>query len=249
MPKLLPGESPATKKARGAGGPSSGSGSAALKDGATNGDQAGEGAAEAKADGDGAKDKGTGGKGGKKGGGGGPQGQKEMMRMMMDMNKLLLSHDESIGALESMQLHTFIVPQQSPAMEAGKMEGQKYHEKVTNTPKDELKKMDLGPPHVYIALAVLKDFTHTHPAECDELRELQDFIKRLEEADWKEAVRIVPHFKIGKTYEENYKIRFSCRRLQDTSCLCSYLLKEGAEEKVGRAPRGKLARDCQKWLK
>ena len=91
------------------------------------------------------KDKGNKGKGkgSKKGGGGGP-GQRDIAKMIVDMNKLLLSHDDSIVSLESMQLLTFIVPSGSPSMEAGEEEGKKYHEMVTSMSKEELKQVDMG---------------------------------------------------------------------------------------------------------
>ena len=198
------------------------------------------------------KEKGaTKGKGKGRGGSGGRNalGVKEMEKMVMDMNKLLLSHDDSIMALESIQLRTFIVPSASTAMEAGKREGQNYHDRVTSLSKEELKKANLGPPHVYIALAVLKDLARAHPTESDELAHLKEFISRMEAGSHEACTTIIPVFKIGKTYEEDFKVRFHCQLSPDSNCLSSFLLKEEGVEKVGKAPRGKLARDCQKWMK
>ena len=116
-------------------------------------------------------------------------------------------------------------------MEAGKKEGQKYHEKVTSLSQEELKKADVGPPHTCIALAVCKNLQSTHPEETDELTELQDLIKRLEDANHEEATRTIPHFKIGNTYEEDFKVRYHCRRIQYSSCLSLFFRKEGGEKK------------------
>ena len=168
---------------------------------------------------------------------------------MMDMNKLLLSHDDSIMSLEALQLSTFILPKSSPCMEAGKSEGQKYHQQVTSMAKEELQQKDLGPTHTYIVLATLKSLSAHHTKEGNELSMLRDLIKRMEEAHHREATKIIPYFKIGKTYEEDYKVRVHCQSSQDMNCLSWYLQLEGGKEKVGKATRGKLARDCQTWLK
>ena len=50
-------------------------------------------------------------------------------QMTVDMAKLLLSHDESIGQLELIAFNVFIIPKKTVVMAAGKLEGQKYHGK------------------------------------------------------------------------------------------------------------------------
>jgi hypothetical protein len=187
---------------------------------------------------------------GKGKGGGGQVGHKDLSKMVMDMNKLLLSHDESITALESVLLTTFILPGECPALKAGKEEGQRYHNKAMSLSKEELTQQDLGPPHVFICLAVLKALAGptTQMQEGSHKEQLKDLVKRMEDGTHQECTRIVPHFRVSKTFKEMLKVKFYFQNTQDTQCLSWYFQQCSGQEKLGKAPRGKMARDCQRWI-
>ena len=87
---------------------------------------------------------------------------KYLSLMVEQMNKLLLAHDDSILNLESIALVTFLLPEESPSMAAGRSEGQKYHVIVTS--KKTSSKPE-APPQIYIAMAVIKKLLEYTPTE------------------------------------------------------------------------------------
>ena len=94
------------------------------------------------------------GKGGKEGKGKGKQkltgGNKEISALVHNMGKLLLAHDNWIAELEAVSYTTFLLPKDSPVGGAGKEAGQTYAAKVRDSSPQELKDLDLAPPHVYV---------------------------------------------------------------------------------------------------
>ena len=76
---------------------------------------------------------------------------------------------------------------------------------------------------------------------------LGTFAKKVEEGSNSEAVTIIPHFKLNTTYDNRWRVRFSCPDEAHKQSLCWCFLKLEGEEKKGKAPRGRLARDCQQW--
>ena len=192
---------------------------------------------------------------------GGSQGStlstKELSSMVHQMNRLLLSHDGAIQELEALNLCTFLLPEDTDCMLQGKLAGQNYNTQVRSSTAEQLKALALAPPHVYIYLAIVKKIlgdeatgielgeVSSHHKEQIEI--LGTFAKKVEAGSNSEAVTIIPHFKLNTTYDDRWRVRFSCpdaaRRL---SLSWSFLGLEG-EGKKGKAPRGKLARDCQQW--
>ena len=83
-----------------------------------------------------------------KGKGKGSLGNSKLETMTMEMAKPLLSHDESINQLEAITVKTWLLPTKSVPMAAGKLEGQKYHERVQSATKEELAQLAMGPPHI-----------------------------------------------------------------------------------------------------
>ena len=65
------------------------------------------------------------GKGKGKGGAAPEFNTKELSKMMMDMNKLLLAHDDSICSMEAYQLRTLIMPTEAKSMVSGRAESTK----------------------------------------------------------------------------------------------------------------------------
>ena len=183
-----------------------------------------------------------------KGKGKGSLGSNRLETMTMEMAKLLLSHDEPINQLEAITIKTWLLPKTSVPMAAGKMEGQEYHEKVQPATKEELAQLAMGPPHIYVALAVLSSLKDIHTEDTPQRTQLLAMIKSLEDSNPTECARQIPMLKISKTYEELFKVRFHCQSPRDSLCLCSFFQKEGGQEKVGKAPRGRLAREVQKNL-
>ena len=108
--------------------------------------------------------------------------------------------------------------------------------------------MAMGPPHIYLALAVLSPFRDIHTEETPRLKQLKDMIQTLEDSSPAGCTKLIPMMKITKTYKEDFKVRFNYKSTQDNLSLCLYFSKEGGMEKVGNAPRGRLAREVQKYL-
>ena len=189
---------------------------------------------------------------GKGGGGAAPNfSNKELSKMVVDLSRLVLSHDDSIGHLEAFQIITYILPSESKSMEAGKAEGAQYYKKAAQADKETQNK--LGPPHVYIAIATAKSLLDTVKVETstrsnDLQQQLKEFIQELQHAEMEDAIRIVPYFRLNKTFKEEWRVRFRCQQPVHEGCLSWFFQQEGGVERVGKAPRGRLARQCQQHL-
>ena len=150
-------------------------------------------------------------------------------------------------------MRTFLLEEETPSMLAGRAEGQRYHQAVIN--KEAGAQKPEAPPHVYIGLAVIKRLLgHHSPMEMSSLheedkKELEKYLADLESADTQMAVTLLPYLKINKTYTEGYRLRCTCQTEAQSASLAWFLLRvEDAQEKKGKAPKGKIARKLAKLL-
>ena len=177
--------------------------------------------------------------------------------MVHQMNRLLLSHDGAIQELEALNLCTLLLSEDTDCMLQGKLAGQKYNTQVRSSTAEQLKALALAPPHVYIYLAIVKkilgdeatriELGEGSPHHKEQIVTLGTFAQKVEAGSNSEAVTISPHIKLNMTYNNRCRVRFSCPDAAHRMSLIWSFLKLEGEEKKGKAPRGKLARDCQQW--
>ena len=79
----------------------------------------------------------------------------------------------------------------------------------------------------------------------EQVEHLGHFAKQVEEGDNCQAVTIIPYFKLNTTYDQRWRVRSNCPDVEHRQSLSGFSFNHQAEEKKGKAPRGKLARDCQ----
>ena len=74
--------------------------------------------------------------------------------------------------------------------------------------------------------------------------------KALSEVNEAAASAMVPYSRISRTFDEKWRLRFGFQNPQLLQYVNCFLVHgEKGELKTGRAPRGRLVRACQKWLK
>ena len=175
---------------------------------------------------------------------------KDLTQMVNDLTRLVLTHDDALAHLESMQLTTWILPEESPLAKICKAEGAAYHSKAKD---EEGKNMKLGPPHIYIATAGLAKLAEVDMSGTEHFKEAHEQIlllnQQLEKAKEAEAATLVPYWRLNRTFDEKWRLRFAFQNSLNLQSVNWFLQhSEKGELKVGRAPRGRMVRSCQKWL-
>ena len=176
---------------------------------------------------------------------------KELSKAVMDLSRLALVHDDAITSMEGWQLRTFLLPKEATAMVAGREEGARYFKKASGM--DPAQAKELGAPHVYIALASLKNLNDQVDAKKTpegegHLKNLEDLVRQITEATMEEALQVVSYWRINQTHEGGWRLRFRCRMELHEGSVSWYTQQQGGKEKVGKAPKGKLARQVQQLV-
>ena len=135
-------------------------------------------------------------------------------------------------------------------MLSGKLASQNYNTQVRGSTVAQLRALALAPPHVYIYLAIVKKIlgdeattielgeASSHHKEQIEL--LGTFAQKMEAGNNSEAVTIILYFKLNTTYDNRWRVRFSCPDAQHRQSLSWCFLKFNEEEKKGRPPGANL---------
>lgn len=204
-------------------------------------------------------------KGRAKGGGSGrgPQAAlstKELTSMMGDLTRLVLTHDDAIAHLEAIQYRTLLLPEDSELAKVCRAEGAAYHERATAAEaagSGEAKNSNLGPPHVYIATAAISHMATSSTPELEQIEghkqtfdQLKELSVALQQATTEQAAALIPYWRVNKTHDDVWRIRYSVTHSAHQLSINWYLVNaEQGKVKVGRAPKGRMARELQKRLK
>ena len=132
--------------------------------------------------------------------------------------------------------------------------GAAYHAKATERGKGEAN-TNLGPPHVFIATAAMTYLTTTH-TDLEEMdfkehyEQVKDLQMRLSQEDLAGATDLVPYWRLNKTHDEQWRLRCAVKAESHRRSV-NWFLQHGEKGvlKVGRAPRGRMVRNIQKWIK
>ena len=165
--------------------------------------------------------------------------------------KLALVHDEWIRRLvPAVGSLTYTVPSAHPFIVRLKQSLQRYNAAV----KEQGKGHQCGPPEAWVAMELVEMFTDTPPAgsKKEDWQALQEQLSQLLPEEI--AYQFLPTFKLSKAFakkgaQELTKVVFLAKgeALSQTLKL-AFASCDGAQQKIGNAPRAPLAREVQHFL-
>ena len=195
---------------------------------------------------------------GGKGRAGKGRGRKDAVNssLITSLAKLVLSHDDSIRALESVVFYTYLLPKESLVGEAAKAAGQNYAQQARDSTAEEWKQKDMAPPHVYVYLAVAEnllatakpDLSEPSLMEKEQIENLMEMVEAVKSGNNSQAVNIIPFFRTKTAYDGQWKVQFRSQTERYSRSIAWFLEKKNGVQKLGQAPRGAQQRVIQKEL-
>ena len=191
---------------------------------------------------------------GKKGKGGRGGRGKDVEHVVRDMARLLLVHDEAISSMEGILLRTWIMPSEFEPAIQGAEQGKLYHKQVKENKaaasSEGMEISKLGPPHIYIVIKFLKELSKmTISGEGSDAKraELQVVVTAFEGQSTEQVQDMVQYFRISKTHNEFWRVRYHFKHQSHTALLDWYMEKSEGDQKLGKGPKGSMVRSIEKW--
>ena len=200
-----------------------------------------------------------------KGKGQGKGAKADFAGVVQDLAKLVIVHDEQIQSVEGILLTTWLTEESFvPSVKASE-QGRFYHAQVKAAQAAASKSssaagrtvaetsLKLGPPHVYVGTTFVKELAKlsiTDEGALQKKQEIGELVSALDLASPDEvAANFIPYFRVTRCFDERYKVRFKTVWPAHTELINWYMAKsEGTNRKHGKAPKGKMVRNVEKWL-